>query len=88
MEEKTLNITQFIEDLYNAGKLEAAILKDYEDRHYDIVTFLYRDINNDYVPLDYVYGANSYKNEKEAILDNAESIMGKLLVKLKEGKTC
>lgn len=88
MEEKTLNITQFIESLYNIGRVEAAVLKDYEDKHYDIVTFLYKDINNEYVFLDYVYGATNYKNEKEAILDNAETIMKTLLAKLKEGKTC
>ena len=88
MEEKTLNITKFIESLYNIGRLEAAILKDYKNGSYDIVTFLYKDINDEYVFLDYVYGANTYKNEKEAILDNTETIMGKLLVKLKEGKTC
>lgn len=86
--DKTLDIEDFVNTLYNIGRLDAAVLKDYDNAHYDIVTFLYKDINDEYIILDYVYGATNYKNEKEAILDNAETIMGKLLVKLKEGKTC
>jgi hypothetical protein len=88
MEEKTLNITQFIKGLYNTGRLEAAVLKDYEGKHYDIVSFLYKDINDEYVFLDYVYGATNYENEREAILDNAEIIMDKLLGKIMNGKMC
>lgn len=88
MKEKGLNITLFIEDLYNAGRLEAAVLKDYENKHFDIVSFLYKDINDEYVFLDYVYGATNYKNEIEAILDNAETIMDKLLEKIIKGKMC
>lgn len=85
---ETINVKSFIESVYNTGRLEAAVLKDYEDKHYDIVSFFYIDVNDEYVFLDYVYGATNYQNAKEAILDNCELIMDKLLGKIMNGKIC
>ena len=86
--DKMFNTESFVKELYRRGRLEASKLVDYENKKYDIAVLLYKDINDDYIVLDYVYGAEDYRNELEVLIDNSNIVVNKLMVKLLEGKTC
>ena len=47
---------------------------DYENKKYDIAVLLYKDVNDDYIVLDYVYGADNYRNELEVLIDNSNIV--------------
>ena len=82
---KQIDRIQVISDLYHNGKLEAMQLMDLQNPtiKYDIIVFMYikypEDIErHEYVPLDYVYGATNYLNDKQAeykaVLDHYDRI--------------
>lgn len=71
---------ELVEILYNNGKLNCALLRDYENRKYDIMVIMWYDNPSEFKIIDYLYGGegpinNGYKNELEALLDNAPAII-------------
>lgn len=63
-------------ELYAKGKLEVAKLVDVYNRNYDIAVLMARKPKSlddedywEYVFIEYIYGGDSYDDEKEAIID-------------------
>lgn len=68
-----MNELDKILELYTKGKLEMAKLVDLYNRKYDIAVLMARrplgEEDYEYVFIEYIYGGDSYEDEKEAIID-------------------
>ena len=67
-----MNELDKILELYAQGKLEVAKLVDLCNRNYDIAVLMaHKPLGEDYeyVFIEYIYGGESYEDEKEAIID-------------------
>lgn len=66
---KEIDRIQLISDLYHQGKLDAMQLCSLETRtrNYDIIVFMYTTNDNQYILLDYVYGATEFKGKEFAV---------------------
>ena len=68
-----MNELDKILELYAKGKLEVAKLVDLCNRNYDIAVLMARkplgEEDYEYVFIEYIYGGDSYEDEKEAIID-------------------
>ena len=68
-----MNELDKILELYTKGKLEVAKLVDLCNRNYDIAVLMAHkplgEEDYEYVFIEYIYGGDSYEDEKEAIID-------------------
>lgn len=86
-----MNELDKILEFYAKGKLEVAKLFDLYNRNYDIAVLMARkpidDNDWEYVFIEYIYGGDSYEDEKEAIIDiynMNKKIYGKIIEALGE----
>ena len=71
---------ELVEILYNNGKLNCALLRDYDNRKYDIMVIMWYNNPSEFEIIGYLYGGegpgnSGYKNELEALIDNAKPVM-------------
>ena len=68
-----MNELDKILELYAKGKLEVAKLVDLYNRNYDVAVLMARkplaEEDYEYVFIEYIYGGDSYEDEKEVIID-------------------
>lgn len=88
-----MNELDKILELYAKGKLEVAKLVDLYNRKYDIAVLMARkplaEEDYEYVFIEYIYGGDSYEDEKEVIIDiynMNNKIFGKIMEVCGENK--
>lgn len=88
-----MNELDKILELYAKGKLEVAKLVDLYNRKYDIAVLMARkplkEEDYEYVFIEYIYGGDSYEDEKEVIIDiynMNNKIFGKIMEVFGENK--
>lgn len=88
-----MNELDKILELYAKGKLEVAKLVDLYNRNYDIAVLMARkplaEEDYEYVFIEYIYGGDSYEDEKEVITDiynMNNKIFGKIMEACGENK--
>ncbi len=82
---------ELVEILYNNRKLNTALLRDFDNRKYDIMVIMWYDDPYEFEIIGYVYGGegpidSGYTNELEALKDNAKVVMNIVRKYTKEGK--
>lgn len=77
---------ELVEILYNNRKLNTALLRDFDNKKYDIMVIMWYDDPYKFKIIDYVYGGEGYSDELEALKDNAKVVMNIVRKYTKEGK--